>query len=335
MVLAKEYRIPLPFTVDEFRVGHVYMVVRTGREGRSTGTEVVTREARPYEDKKQGTRGVYRVREFHVEGLPPWTRKLLPHNALTIEEKTWDAYPYIKTVYTCPLLGSRITVTACTKFIDDAGTSSRAHGKESEAAEVDYINIAKEQVKGAAGKNYIPTMHPASFSSSKTKRGPLKGAWEKSKPIMCAYKLVSVSFNYPRWTFPGRVERYIHQVLREIYLASHQLAFCSMDDWIDLSYQDVRELELASLSPASPDATPSSATTPPSPPPPPTIDTVDDDNDNGAAPADEPAAAAGSVSAAAGPNSWSAHADDLPRRSTSSSIIAGRRKQYPATKARL
>jgi hypothetical protein len=110
-----------------------------------------------------------------------------------------------------------------------------------------------------------------------------------------------------------------------------------MDDWIDLSYQDVRELELASLSPASPDATPSSATTPPSSPPPPpspTIDTVDDDNDNGAAPADEPAAA-GSVSAAAGPNSWSAHADDLPRRSTSSSIIAGRRKQYPATKARL
>jgi len=64
---------------------------------------------------------------------------------------------------------------------------------------------------------------------------------------MCAYKLVKVSFNYPRWTFPGKVERYIHQVLREIYLATHQLAFCTMDEWIDMSDQDVRNIELASL----------------------------------------------------------------------------------------
>jgi len=90
-------RIPLPFSVDEFRVGHVYMVVRTGSEGRSTGTEVVTLEARPFEDAKRGLRGIYRVREFHMEGLPSWARKLLPQNALNIEEKTWDCYPYIKT----------------------------------------------------------------------------------------------------------------------------------------------------------------------------------------------------------------------------------------------
>lgn len=51
---------------------------------------------------------------------------------------------------------------------------------------MDYINIAKEQVKGAAGKNYIPTMHPASFSSSKTKRGPLKGAWVRPRAVLTA-----------------------------------------------------------------------------------------------------------------------------------------------------
>lgn len=82
---------------EQFRVGHVFMVVRSVREGRATGAEVTTREARPFVDKKTGTRGIYRVREFHIEGLPAWTRKILPHNALTIEEQTWDSYPHIKT----------------------------------------------------------------------------------------------------------------------------------------------------------------------------------------------------------------------------------------------
>lgn len=116
---------------------------------------------------------------------------------------------------------------------------------------MDWINIAKEQVKGAGGKNYSSALHPSTFTSIKAKRGPLRGSWaEKTKPVMCAYKLVSVSFNSPRWTFPSKVERYIHQVLREIYLASHQLAFCSVDEWIGLSYQDVRKLELDSLQPS-------------------------------------------------------------------------------------
>lgn len=53
----------------------------------------------------------------------------------------------------------------------------KVHGKESESAEIDWINIAKEQVKGAAGKHYSPVLHPSSFSSTKAKRGPLKGAW--------------------------------------------------------------------------------------------------------------------------------------------------------------
>jgi len=170
------------------------MVVRTGSEGRSTGTEVVTLEARPFEDAKRGLRGIYRVREFHMEGLPSWARKLLPQNALNIEEKTWDCYPYIKTgtlflllssssgapltllplansdlafsllgrssrllphgcpsshrsvllllsfllfpfsssssfasmvPSQCPLLGQRLSIIVCTRFIDDTGSSSR------------------------------------------------------------------------------------------------------------------------------------------------------------------------------------------------------------------
>jgi hypothetical protein len=34
--------------------------------------------------------------------LPDWVTKLVPANALVIDEKTWATFPYLRTVMTCP-----------------------------------------------------------------------------------------------------------------------------------------------------------------------------------------------------------------------------------------
>lgn len=58
---------------------------------------------------------------------------------------------------------------------------------------------------------------------------------------MCSYKVVHATFGV--WGFQTRVEAYIHHCIREVLLLGHRQAFAWIDDWIDMSMQDVRDYE--------------------------------------------------------------------------------------------
>lgn len=47
-------------------------------------------------------------------------RSVLPSSALEAHEEAWNAYPYTKTRYSCPLM-DRFSVEVETKYYDDAG----------------------------------------------------------------------------------------------------------------------------------------------------------------------------------------------------------------------
>lgn len=102
---------------------------------------------------------------------------------------------------------------------------------------VDDIDIAFDDLT----KHYKEEEDPKFFESSKTKRGPLIEGWRDDKPIMCSYKLVNASFEV--WGFQTRVEDYIHRCIRDVLLLGHRQAFTWIDDWIDMSLDDVREYE--------------------------------------------------------------------------------------------
>lgn len=102
---------------------------------------------------------------------------------------------------------------------------------------VDEIDIAFDELT----KHYKAEEDPKQFQSQKTKRGPLIEGWRDDKPIMCSYKLVDASFEV--WGFQTRVEDYIHRCIRDVLLLGHRQAFTWLDEWIDMSLQDVREYE--------------------------------------------------------------------------------------------
>lgn len=81
------------------------------------------------------------------------------------------------------------------------------------------------------------------WQSKKKARGPLGQDWTKSdiKPMMCSYKLVSVSFEV--WGLQTRVEDYVHRAIREILLVGHRQAVAWLDQWIEMSEEDVRQFE--------------------------------------------------------------------------------------------
>ena len=48
---------------------------------------------------------VFLCQVYHIGShLPGWFKSLLPASALTVEERAWNAYPYTKTVFSCPFV---------------------------------------------------------------------------------------------------------------------------------------------------------------------------------------------------------------------------------------
>eukprot|EP01102_Stenamoeba_stenopodia_P003133 TRINITY_DN13068_c0_g1_i1.p1 TRINITY_DN13068_c0_g1~~TRINITY_DN13068_c0_g1_i1.p1 ORF type:complete len:304 (+),score=35.70 TRINITY_DN13068_c0_g1_i1:59-970(+) len=265
-MLIKEYRIPLPFTVEEFRKGHAFMSAKSSKimmeESSGESLELVTDE--PFENENGKGRFVHRV--FHLSSrIPIWVRKLLrgTEQALRVEELSWHQYPYIKTVYTCPLLGGRLTFIVETRHADDAGYTHNIHNLDDQTLAsriVEFVDISTEDKK-----HFQSDEDTSRFVSKKTKRGPLRPGWQqKTKPVMCAYKLVRIDLNY--WGFQKKLENVAHDIIKGVYLRSHRQAFVWIDEWIDVTYDDIlkvhRELyESISKHPSSSPSLPASTST--------------------------------------------------------------------------
>lgn len=72
-------------------------------------------------------------------------------------------------------------------------------------------------------------------------RGPLVEGWRDDKPIMCSYKLVHSSFEV--WGLQTRVEDFIQRCIRDVLLLGHRQAFTWIDNWYEMSIEDVRQYE--------------------------------------------------------------------------------------------
>jgi hypothetical protein len=217
------------------------MVAKASREESdgSNGVELIKDE--PFENELG--KGIFTHKIIHLESkLPEWTRRLIPESALQVEEKSWNAYPYSKTVYKVPLFGDRCKIVVESKHKEDAGETYNVFNLNKEILKlrtVDYIDIAHDALEN---KHYSAAEDPTLFTSTKTQRGPLKYGWKyNTKPVVCAYKLVTVEFNYPGLRKRG--EKLIHDVIRSVYLRTHRQAFCWIDEWIDLTDEELRIFE--------------------------------------------------------------------------------------------
>ncbi|XP_050079472.1 protein retinal degeneration B [Anopheles maculipalpis] len=256
-MLIKEYRIPLPLTVEEYRIAQLYMIAKKSREessGAGSGVEIIVNE--PYQDGPGGN-GQYTRKIYHVGShLPGWIKGLLPKSALTVEEEAWNAYPYTKTRYTCPFV-EKFSLEIETYYFPDNGHQDnvfKLSGADLRNRIVDLIDIVKDQLYGA---DYTRDEDPTVYCSERTGRGPLTEAWldehwdevqGKQQPtarnmsLMCAYKLCRVEFRY--WGMQTKLEKFIHDTaLRKTMLRAHRQAWAWQDEWYGLSMDDIREIE--------------------------------------------------------------------------------------------
>ncbi|XP_023675573.1 cytoplasmic phosphatidylinositol transfer protein 1 isoform X2 [Paramormyrops kingsleyae] len=238
-MLLKEYRICMPLTVEEYRIGQLYMISKHSHEqsDRGEGVEVVQNE--PYDDPVHGCGQFTEKRVYLNSKLPSWARAVVP-KIFYVTEKAWNYYPYTITEYTCSFL-PKFSIHIETKYEDNKGSNDHIFDCETkdQEREVCFVDIAYDEIPE---RYYKESEDPRQFRSEKTSRGLLQEGWrDTQEPIMCSYKLVTVKFEV--WGLQTRVEQFVHKVVRDVLLLGHRQAFAWVDEWIDMTLDDVREYE--------------------------------------------------------------------------------------------
>ncbi|XP_047511341.1 cytoplasmic phosphatidylinositol transfer protein 1 [Pieris napi] len=240
MVLTKEYRICMPITVEEYRIGQLYMIARHSYEQSTTGEGVEVIANEEVTDEVNGV-GQFTEKRIHLSShLPYWIQNIIPR-VFYVTEKAWNYYPYTITEYTCSFI-PKFSVSIQTRYEDNNGTTENClclSEEEIEQRQVDSLDIAYDEIKP---HHYKETEDPKLFKSEKTGRGPLTEGWRDThKPIMCCYKLVNAKFEV--WGLQTKVEDYVQSAIREILLLGHRQAFTWMDEWFNMTLEDVRNYE--------------------------------------------------------------------------------------------
>jgi len=224
-------------TCEEYRIGQLYSVAKASKQetNADSGVEVLLNE--PYE--KDGVHGQYTHKIYHLGSrLPGFLAAIAPANALKLEEKAWNAFPYCKTELTNPMMGDRFTyIIESRHFDNDRGEQENVHGldsKQLKTREVFNLDIVDP----------VPdcTDEPSTFRSEKTGRGNLPKGWQDVvAPVMCAYKLVTVEFRW--WGLQTKVENFIAGIQGNILAKFHKQVFCWIDEWFGMAIEDVRAFE--------------------------------------------------------------------------------------------
>ncbi|XP_071701597.1 uncharacterized protein [Rutidosis leptorrhynchoides] len=248
MVLMKEFRIVMPLSLEEYQVAQMYMVMKMQQQSSNETEGVDVLENRYFEDSVFG-KGRYTSKVYRLQSKAPiWLSAFAPTHALTMQEEAWNAYPKCKTVIKCPYFTS-FTLTIETIHRADNGHSENVHcltQKQLDDCEVEIIDIATTSddywsyVIGSNGVDF------SKFRSVKTGRGPLLQGWQdQCKPVMTAYKLVTV--DAPYWGFGARLEQALIAGERALFLESHRNCFAWVDEWYGMTMKKIRDIEKQSI----------------------------------------------------------------------------------------
>ncbi|KCV67516.1 hypothetical protein H696_06035 [Fonticula alba] len=245
MVMIREFRIPVPISLDNYDIAQLFCVAEMSKEETSgdAGVEILKNE--PYDDPVLG-KGQYTQKIYHLgTRVPKYVQVLAPASSLILIEDAWNGFPYTKTVLKNPFLGDRFELTITTIHAADKGHQENAHnlsGSRLKNRVVDYINIVTDKVEP---DSYDAASDPSLVGCERANISPLKPDWLETladdAEVVTAYKLVEMKFNV--FGLETKVQNYMINFQRNMLLQFNRKIFCYMDRWLGMSKEDVRAFE--------------------------------------------------------------------------------------------
>mmetsp|Transcript_53183 Transcript_53183/g.140636 ORF Transcript_53183/g.140636 Transcript_53183/m.140636 type:complete len:198 (-) Transcript_53183:99-692(-) len=195
MVLVKEFRIPMPFSVEEYRRATLYCQGKNllSDAAVASGTEIIEIDQVKHADL--GSCQFVKRRYTLDESFPSFMRAVIP-SGTTLEEFHNNSFPVSSSILKLPSF-QRFLLRIDTVLLDDCGTTSNAFNLAANVLskrQVQTIDITKAS-KQAAAREHLHGLDS------------LPANWQKTeKKMMCVYKLVTVEFEY--WGLKSAVRIY-------------------------------------------------------------------------------------------------------------------------------
>jgi len=250
MRIVAEFQIPMPFTSEEMDVGLLYTTVQAmyKETGDGGGTEFVTNEPFKYpfsDDLQDFTSGQYTYKIHRVgDRLPRFVKLLIGGSSkASIHEESWNSHPLFRTVISLPDLLPRmfhgdfrsLVLEKENRHLENVFELGEDDMKDRKIIDID---IAEKMF------DFDTEDDPTKFTSVKTGRGPLDKDWMKNmEPLTFTRKLVILDLSIQESLVPNKVKDIAIRIAAKILWQYHRKMFCSMDEWVNLSMDDIRKLE--------------------------------------------------------------------------------------------
>lgn len=268
MTVIKEYRIPLPISVQEYEVGMLWSVIEESKAqtGGGEGVEILKNE--PYE--KDGQKGQYTEKIYRMDSkFPKWVKMLFGEknikNMAYFEEVAWNAYPYCKTIVRNPKFMKDAFELKVETWHLDAFDQENVHKVPEDVWKtVTVVNI--DVTDSIAASDYNKEKDPCCMKSTKcpdrspldknwmtkakqemkiynelVKQGTLESELPPKPKYMCVYKMITLKSRWRPMTW--KLEPWGHQQQERAFTIFHRQIYCWLDNWVDLTMKDIREIE--------------------------------------------------------------------------------------------
>jgi len=237
----------MPLTVEEFELALLYTTARQSLEETGGGAGVEVKLNQPFDNipllDGKYTSGQYTYKIYHVaKKIPSFLSILIPHSYLKLHEESWNCYPYTNTILSNPpFMKERFHVQNESLHFAGSSTPYNVFGLSKE--ELKLRQVVDIDISDDVTTDYSEDKDPALFRSAKTGRGPLKkGTWQASTtPSMMVVKLIKCNLKW--FGLQGRCEDLCVMSQKRMITMFHRQAFCWMDDWVDMTIADIREME--------------------------------------------------------------------------------------------
>lgn len=150
MVVLREFRIPMPMSVEEYQTAQLYMTAKSTRmeADRENGAKVEVLKNELCEHPQYG-KGQFTLKVYHMHNkLPGWLRALVPKKKAVLREESYNCYPHIETTLTLDMF-SKFKVVIRSEHRDGQTDADNVHNlskKELKTRTVEYVDIAMDKM---------------------------------------------------------------------------------------------------------------------------------------------------------------------------------------------
>ena len=116
-MLVYEYRISLPFTINEFKIGQLYMISKYSRQETSAGDGFQNIQNKEITHPIYGKCRFTEKRLYFGSRIPEWASYLIPSRSFYVSETSHNFYPRTVTEYSCSFLPIQARVD--TVYVDN------------------------------------------------------------------------------------------------------------------------------------------------------------------------------------------------------------------------